>query len=155
VARLVELMALISSDAVLEFTGQAAQWLFDDVKATWIHGYFTGTVLTAHAFCAVQLAGAIRLVSDDPIIPIEPSTLEEIAQIGSTVGVIDVDLEARLIELDELAGPYRTANLRADQRLLERRVAAAEEAGGDHPLLTDARRALVTAVDLLQGVGAG
>ena len=49
--------------------GLAAEWLFEDVKATWLYGYFTGTVLTAYAFCVQQLAGLLRMNSDDAEYP--------------------------------------------------------------------------------------
>jgi hypothetical protein len=42
--RLVELSDLLGSRP-LALHGLAADWLFEDVKATWLYGYFTGTVL--------------------------------------------------------------------------------------------------------------
>lgn len=66
--RLVDLVELLGDD-VVGFSGQAAEWLFEDVKATWLYGYFTATVLTSYAFCVHQLAGLVRMALDDPSIP--------------------------------------------------------------------------------------
>ena len=60
------------------FGGQAAHWLFEDLKSTWIYASFTSTVLTARALCMLQLANSIRLSSDDATLPEEAAaTLEE------------------------------------------------------------------------------
>jgi hypothetical protein len=56
--RLVELTGLLPDDGLIGFSGQAAEWLFDDIKATWLYGSFTSTVLTAYAFCSLQVAGS-------------------------------------------------------------------------------------------------
>lgn len=67
-SRLVELTGGLG-DEIAGFSGQGAAWLFEDVKATWIYGYFTATVLSSHAFCRQQLAGILRLLPDDPSLP--------------------------------------------------------------------------------------
>ena len=54
-ARLVELTKLLGEE-IMGFSGQGAVWLFEDVKATWLYGYFTGTVLTACAFSGLSLS---------------------------------------------------------------------------------------------------
>jgi hypothetical protein len=54
---LVKITALLPDEYLLGFSGQAAQWLFEDIKATWLNGCFTSTVLTAHAFCSLQISG--------------------------------------------------------------------------------------------------
>jgi len=77
----VELSDLLG-DQPLALHGLAADWLFEDVKATWLYGYFTGTVLTAYAFCVQQLAGLVRMISDDPELSDEATTLEMLAEIA-------------------------------------------------------------------------
>ena len=41
---------------MLGFSSQAPQWLFEDIKATWLYGCFPSTVLTAYALCGLQTA---------------------------------------------------------------------------------------------------
>jgi hypothetical protein len=147
--RLVELTGLLPSDEMEGFSGQAAQWLLEDVKATWLYGCFTGTVLTAHAFCCLQLAGRIRFLPDDPTLPDEAESLEDLAAFAVTAGVIDVDLQARLLELHDRVRFYTAAGLHVHDVGLDRHLVEAAAATGEHPLLLDARHALTTAVRLI------
>lgn len=148
-ARLVDLSDLLGNESFL-FHGQAARWLFDDVKATWIHGYFTGTVLTAYAFCVQQLAALVRLASDDSEFTYEAATLETMAEMAERHNVVDVDLRARLLGLQDIAAVYLPANLANYDRRLERRVEDAERFADEHTLLIDARSALECCVGLLR-----
>lgn len=134
---------------MLGFSGQAAEWLFDDIKATWIYGCFTSTVVTAHAFCLLQVAGLLRLLPDDSRLPREARSLEHLAALALDAGAVDVDLQARLVALHERYGDYATANLHQHESRLERHVAETEEVTAELPLLVDARHALTTAIQLV------
>ena len=146
--RLVEMTDLLGDETV-GFSGKAAGWLFDDVKATWLYGYFTGTVLTAYAFCVQQLAGLVRMVLDDPAVPDEAGTLEELAEVCERNGLIDLELRAHLVTLHDCANVYLSAGLVEYGAQLEQRMADAEFFTGDHSLLTDARAALECSAALL------
>lgn len=147
--RLLELDSLLPDDDAVGFSGQAAMWLFDDVKATWIYGYFTSTVLTAHAFCLLQLSGSMRLLPDEVERPERATSLEDLATLAAQLGLIDVSTQARLVQLHDRASVYVQASLRSYDALLERHVADTESVTQTHPLLEDAREAMTTAVDLL------
>jgi hypothetical protein len=147
--RLIELTELLPTGGMIGFSGRASQWLFEDIKATWLYGCFTSTVLTAHAFCSLQIAGWLRLLPDDPRLPDEPDSLEHLAAIATEAGVVDVDLQARLVDLHDRYRAYTAAHLHLHQGRLERHVVEAEAIGDDDPLLTDAHQALSTAVSLV------
>ena len=138
-ARLVELTHLLPDDEMFGFAGPAAHWLFEDVKATWLYGAFTGTVLTAHAFCLLQVASWIRLLPDDPRLPDEAQSLERLAAFGVEAGVLDVDLQPRLIELQDRYRAYAAANLHVHEARLERHLEEADSMTDEHPLLTGTR----------------
>lgn len=148
VERLVELTELLPED-MIGFSGQAAQWLFEDVKATWLYGCFTSTVLTAHAFCSLQIAGGIRLLPDDPRLPDEAQSLEHLAAIAVEAGAVDVDIQARLLDLHDRHRAYTAAHLHEHEARMERHLHDSETISGEHPLLVDARNALTTAVRLV------
>lgn len=147
--RLVELTELLPGDGMIGFSGQAAQWLFEDVKATWLYGCFTSTVVTAHAFCAQQLAGSIRMLPDDPSLPDDADSLEHLAAIAADRGIIDVDLRALLVELNDRSLSYTVTHLHEYQARLERHLVEAQALSEDHPLLADARQAITTAIRLV------
>jgi hypothetical protein len=147
--RLIELAELLPVDRMLGFSGQAPQWLFEDIKATWLYGCFTSTVLTAHAFCSLQIAGSLRLLPDDPGLPDELKSLEHLAAVAVEAGAIDVELQARLLGLHDRYRAYTAAHLHEHERRVERHVVEAEAIGGEHPLLADARQALTTAISLV------
>jgi hypothetical protein len=147
--RLVELMELLPDDGMIGFSGQAAQWLFEDIKATWLYGCFTSTVLTAHAFCMLQVAGWIRLLPDDPGLPDEANSLDHLASLAVEAGVVDIDLQARLLDLEDRYRAYTVAHLHLHEARLERHLIEAETISAEHPLLVDARHAVTTAVSLL------
>ncbi len=149
--RLIELTELLPKHDMFGFSGQAAQWLFEDVKATWLYGCFTSTVLTAHAFCLLQLAGLIRMLPDDPSLPDEPGSLEDLAVLAVDRGVADVDLQADLVRLNDRHRTYTAAGLHEHSLGLERHLAESAEVSGEHPLLLDAKHAVGTAVRLLYG----
>lgn len=146
--RLSELDALLTDD-VVGSSGQAAEWLFEDVKATLIHGYFTATILAAYAFCAQQLAGVMRMLPDDPDLPEQTISLEALAAATRDRGLIDVDLHARLVTLHDSATMYLTVGLHEHEAPVERRVAEAALLTDEHPLLGDARNALECSVAVL------
>ena len=147
--RLGELIDLLPADGLLGFHGQAAEWLFDDVKATWIYGAFTSTVLTAHAFCMVQLAGRMRLLQDNPGLPAEAESLEHLARLAAEAGIIDADTQAQVVQLHDRSRTYVAANLHRHELRLERHIIETEEVTDEPPLLLDARQALRTAAALV------
>lgn len=148
-ARLVELMQRLGDETV-GFSGQAASWLFEDVKATWLYGYFTATVLAAHAFCLRQLAGLVLMLPDDPELPDSMDSLEDLAAACHERELVDVELRANLVALHDAASAYTRVGLHEQDHRLERRLVDAELLGGDdHPLLADARSALNCCIALL------
>jgi len=149
VQRLVELAGVLPDSGMIGFSGQAAEWLFEDVKATWLYGCFTSTVLTAHAFCCVQLAGVIRLLPDAPEMPTEPDSLEHLADLAARAAGLDIDTQARLVDLHDRYRAYSAADLHEFERRLERHVLETQAVTDEHPLLVDAREALITSVRLL------
>jgi hypothetical protein len=131
------------------FSGQAAEWLFEDVKATWLYGYFTATVLTSHAFCTHQLAGLIRMLPDDPSLPESAGSLEDLAEICERQGVIGIDLRAKLVALHDIASVYLSAGLHEYGAQLEQHVIESELFTDEQSLATDARAALECSIALL------
>jgi hypothetical protein len=153
VARLVEMEGLLpTSSELMEFAGQEAKWLFDDVKATWLYGCFTSTVLTAYAFCLLQLANAIRMLPDDPGLPDEPGSLEELAAIAAAREVIDIELQARVLALHDRQRIYSAAPLHEHEFRLERHLVEAQSMSDEHALVVDARQALTTAIEIVRAV---
>lgn len=146
--RLAELNSLLPDDFI-GFSGQAAEWLFDDVKATWIYGYFTATVLAAHAFCLQQLAGLIRMQRDDLSLPDSIGSLDHLSALAEEHRLIDLDLRARLLTLDDVARVYASVGLHEYDGQAERRELEAERFAEEHSLLTDARAALGCSMALL------
>jgi hypothetical protein len=149
--RLVELMDLLPTvDELMGFSGQAARWLFEDLKSTWIYASFTSTVLTAHAFCMLQLANSIRLSSEDANLTEEAATLEELATIAVEQGVIDIELQAQLVVLHDRYRTYAAADLRKHLARLEEHLVESSTLGDEPALLTDARFALNTAIRFIR-----
>lgn len=146
--RLVELTALLGEGDV-GFSGQAAYWLFEDVKATWIYGYFAATVVSSHAFCVQQLAGLLRLMPDDPALPESAASLELLAALAEERAVIDLDLRARIIMLNDSNSIYALAGLHEYHPDAERHAIESERFTNEHSLLTDARLALRCSVAVL------
>ena len=128
--------------------GLAAEWLFEDVKATWLYGYFTGTVLTAYAFCVQQLVGLLRMSSDDEMSG-ATTTLEALAEVAEQRRLVDLDLRSHLVALHDSAAAYLTSESTSYPRQLERRVEDTETFTDEHALLSDARSALGCCVGLL------
>jgi hypothetical protein len=149
VERLIELSDLLTGDTQVGFSGQAAEWLFEDVKATWIYGCFVGTVLTAHAFSLLQVSGQIRLVSDDPNLAEEAFSLEHLGELAVAAGAIDIELQTQLLRLHDLHRLYTAARLREHLPALEVHLDESETVSQDPPLLVDARFALMTAARVL------
>jgi hypothetical protein len=147
--RLLELAALLPDDDIIGFSGEAAPLLFEDVKATGIYACFTSTVLTAHAFCLVQLAGLLRLLPGNPNLPPEATSLEDLAAMAVDTGTIDVELQARLLTLHDLYRSYAGAQLHEDERRFERHRSDAESVTNEDPLLVDARLAVDCAIRLI------
>ena len=140
-ARLVELSDLLQSTDIA-FSGQAAVWLFEDVKATWIYGCFAATVLASHALCVQQLAGSLRLLADDPSLPESATSLDALAALAEGRSLIDLNPRAHLVTLHEIAQLYTVAELDEYHLKAERRAIEAVRFADEHVLLTDARLAL-------------
>jgi hypothetical protein len=150
VARLMELSDLLPEAGEIGFSGQAGQWLFEDVKATWLYGCFVATVLSAAVFCQVQLAGLFRSLPDDAGLPEQAASLEELARSAAERGLIDTSLQAQLVVLNDAANAYLDTGLHATTLGVERRLVDADLLGAeDHPLLQHARAALAASVALL------
>jgi hypothetical protein len=147
--RLIELTELLPQQGMLGFSGQAAQWLFEDVKATWLYGCFTSTVLTAHAFCLLQLAGLIRMLPDDQSLPDEAASLEDLAELAVELRVIDIDLQADLVRLHDQHRAYTAANLHEHPLDLDLHLVESAQVTDEHPLVLDARHAIATSVRLV------
>ena len=79
------------------FVGEGARLLFEDVKATWIYGYFTSTILSSAGFCQLQVTGATRLID----VEATRGTGDALDRLRTVValGLIDQEQQARLIEL--------------------------------------------------------
>jgi hypothetical protein len=150
VARLVELSDMLPEGGEIGFSGQAGQWLFEDVKATWLYGCFVATVLSAAVFCQVQLAGLFRSLPDDEGLPEQAASLEELAGLAAERGLIDTSLQAQLVVLNDAANAYLDTALHETMLRVERRLVDAELLGAeDQPMLQDARTALAASVALL------
>jgi hypothetical protein len=150
--RLLELNSLLG-DGLIGFSGLAAEWLFEDVKATWIYGYFAATVLAAHAFCIQQLAGLIRMLPDDPSLPELAQSLDDLAEVAEKRNLIELDLRARLIVLDDAARMYAVASMHEYEGQAERRVLEAERFTSEHSLLGDAHHGLLCSLAVLHRPG--
>ena len=96
-----------------------------------------------------QIAGWIRLLTHDPGLPDEAESLERLAAIAVEAGVLEVDLQARLLDMHDRYRAYTAAHLHEHEARLERHLLDAEVLSNGHPLLVDARHALTTAVRLL------
>ena len=150
VARLLELSEMLPSEGLIGFEGSAGQFLFEDVKATWLYGCFTSTVLTANAFCVQQLAGSIRWLPEDSSLPEQAGSPDELAELAAERGVITVDLQGQLVQLNDRFMYYAGTSLHEAPLQLERHLLEAEAFGEvDHPLLADARLALTCAIALV------
>ena len=62
---------------------------------------------------------------------------------------VDVELQARVLDLHDRYHAYTTAHLHEHEGRFERHVVEAEAIGSEHPLLADARQALTTAVSMV------
>ncbi len=147
-ARLVELDFILPGDFI-GFSGRAAEWLFEDVKATWIYGYFSATIVAGYAFCLQQLAGLLRMFPDDPELPETATSLEQLAAMAENRQLIDVSTRARLLSLHDVAVGYLVVGLHEYTFQAERREIEAEVFAGEQALLADARSALRCSVNLL------
>lgn len=139
-------------DGEVGLEGEAAQWLFEDVKATWIYGAFSSTVLTAHAFCIQQLSGIIRRASEfaAPSSELTATNLESLANEANSLSLISTDDQAELVSLHDRAMLYIRAGLQTYDASLSRHISETQRHTDEDPLFVDARLALEIAVRLLR-----
>jgi len=127
--------------------GTAASLLLDDLKAAWIYGIFASTVITAADFCAVQVAGALRLAGVDDE-RASPDSVEDLLRLAQVEGVISSELHARLVELHDRAQQYRHSPSWVIDRRLDDHLEECALLGESDPLRADAKSALLLALDL-------
>lgn len=139
----------LSPSGLIGTSGQAADQLFSDIKATWIYGYFAATTVIAASFCVQQLSGMLRLEADDPALPESTNSLEEAAALSFDRGIIDIDLRARLVALHDAAQVYSSAGLHQHRRDATQRSLDAEQFAGQEILLLDARSAIQCSISVL------
>ncbi len=89
------------------------------------------------------------MMPDDPSLPEEAQSLEHLAAIAVDAGAIDLDLQARLLNLHDRCRAYTAAHLHEHQLRLERHLVEVESVGDEDSLLTDARQAVTTAISLV------
>lgn len=131
--RLAELNDVMPNSEFIGFAGTATELMFEDVKATWIYGYFTSTIITSYAFCLQQLANKMRLVGDAQGDVGETLSLDAIVNIAATQGLIGVDLQAELLQLHDRAMPYILANTIEHLLLLDRHFNDATHVSDEDP----------------------
>ena len=144
--RLSQLTDLLGSAAYEGFTGDAARWLFEDIKSTWIFGCFPSTIIAATAFCKIQLAGQLRMLPGDPALPGEPQSLEELAALAARFRIISTDSQALLVELHDRALAYEPGSLEEYNPMLERHMVEAQGLADGHPLIADGLIAVRAAI---------
>jgi hypothetical protein len=147
--RLVELDELLNGDWDGPFSAATdASLIFEDVKATWIDGALTATVMTSHAYCRLQLMSRL-LLSGQPARDESVGDLAAIAQHARDTGLIEVETLARVLELHDLFRTYtRSAAATGTGRILDTHLGEKERSFGGDAFLSDAREALSTAVAL-------
>jgi hypothetical protein len=149
IARLLELSELLPDQDALGFSGPAAALLFEDLKATWIYGYFTSTVVTSNAFCHLQLSGTLRLLAEVPPALTGVQSLADIAGVAVDAGAIDVSIQALLVTLVDAATRYSAVDHDQYDPGFERHLLDVEAVSDEDPLLLDARQALLAATKLV------
>lgn len=105
--------------------------------------------MAGYAFCLQQLAGLLRMLPDDPELPEEATSLEQLAAMAEDRQLIHLSTRARLLSLHDIATGYLVVGLHEYMFQAERREIDAEVFTGEHTLLADARTALKCSVDLL------
>ena len=151
--RLVQLMDAMPTSEHIGFAGTGPQLMFEDVKATWIYGAFTSTIITSYVFCMQQLANKIRLFGENVPDHIDTLSLETIANIAADLEIIEVDIQARLIQLNDLSMAYMLTSTVEHRLLLDQHFADATQFSNGHPLLADAEHAMLVAISLLETAG--
>jgi hypothetical protein len=89
------------------------------------------------------------MLADVPRLPDEAESLEQLAAIAVEAGALDVERQARLLELHDRYRLYAFAHLHEYEARLERHMVEVAIIGTEHHLLSDARLALVTSVSLV------
>ena len=148
--RLRELNQLLPKDGLMAFNGTVAQLVFEDVKATWIYGYFVATVITSYVFCIQQLAGNLRMLSDVSSDVISSNLdLENLGALAKSHSLVTPELHANLVELHDRAQMYLEVSIDEYVPRAERHFSEVDQHTDGDALLLDARLALTTAVSLL------
>jgi hypothetical protein len=141
--RLVELDELLEGDWDGPYSASLdASLIFEDVKATWVEGFFAATVLAAYAYCRLQMISYLHLASA-PSLESDSNSLSDLAQLAKNERLINVEEHARFLGLEDLYGLYtRASNLTATGLALERHLEARRDVFGDVPQMADARDAV-------------
>lgn len=138
-------------DGPVHLQGDEAGVLFDDVQATWIAGYFSATIVSAHAFCSLQLAGLIRLRTDRFKAQERLGlSLEQLAQLASGSNIIDTAAQGLCIELAERQKDFVDDQTPVRSLRYRSHTESSLEFDSEHPLLTSARVALSASIALAQ-----
>lgn len=149
VQRLLELTDMLPTDGLVGTYGNAADWVFEDVKATWLYGQFSATVLSAYAFCRLQVAGMLRDLPDHPDLPARAGSLEDLALAVVSAGLIDLEAQALLVQLEDRHTLYSRIDLLEYRTQIDRHAVEAEWLGAEQALLGDARLALEASIAVL------
>ena len=147
--RLVQLANAMPTSERIGFAGTGPELLFEDVKATWIYGAFTSTIITSYFFCLQQLANKIRLLGEISSESNDTLSLELVANIATDLGIIEVELQARLLKLNDLSMAYMLTSTVEHRLLLDQHFIDATQVSDEHPLLADAQHAMLVAISLL------
>ena len=140
--RLLELDELLEGDWQGPYSSSLDETLFfEDIKATWIYGFFTSTIVGAHAYCRLQLMNSLNLAGSRPFAN-DAEDLSQLAGQAASAGLITAAEHARLLELEDLHRIYtRASGPTAIGLALEGHLDAKESAFGETPQLADARDA--------------
>lgn len=131
----------------VSFHGDQANALFDDVKATWIAGFFVATIVCADAFCKLQLAGLLRL-HGKLLLPAGGAafSFEELAQRATDQGLIDEDAQALCFELSDRSQDFVDTQAPVLNRRYNRHLDDNLKFEEEPALLTAARQALAASI---------
>ncbi len=130
--------------------GTAAQLLLDDVKATWIYGFFASTVVSAHAFCLLQLTRTIRLHTDELSVNERFVSLTYLAELAHGNGLISGESRVLLIRLEDRRLDYVDSQSDQYEDRLETHLREAQQFDNAPPLYSDGQLAVAACASILE-----